>query len=110
MTSATQSATKTLGDRMMRASGDRPWRTPTCWSPTSATMENETLQAHSKQAGRRQSGLQIKKVSAKKSIHSSNAPECLTVLRDNYTNSFQEGRMTNYPGEAFALTSQFKQR
>lgn len=51
---------------MMQAGGDRPWRTPTCWSPTSATVENETPQAHSKQAGRRQSGLQIKKVSAKK--------------------------------------------
>lgn len=40
----------------------------------------------------------------KESIHGSNAPDCLTVLRENYTNSFQEGRMPNYSGEAFAPT------
>lgn len=65
VTSATQCATKTLGDRKRPASGHRPWRTLTCWAPISTTVENETLQAHSKQAGRRQSRLQIKNASAK---------------------------------------------
>lgn len=64
VTSATQTATKSLGDRKMRASGDRPWKTLTCWAPIRTTVDDETQEASSNQAARRQTGLQIKKVSA----------------------------------------------
>lgn len=67
-------------------------RTPPCWAPTSATVENETLQAHSKQAAEDKVEFRLRSI---RQINQYTAPVLLTgVLHGNYTNSFQEGWMT----------------